>query len=418
MYLQANEVAGIKEDCQHVIWKHIVSLTKDENVKELTTLNCGTELDKFGCEITSTSGTYLACIIDKREQIKSPQCLEYVQRLEWVAFSDFKIVTHFDSDCETEIEKFKCGRIQPYKEISQGQTLACLQKEIEQLGTQCKKRVLHVSEIQADNIKLDRQLYMACTQDHIKFCPDIRPGSGQVYKCLMQHKTDRSMTKQCQDQLTRREKLIASDYKVSKGLVRACKEDIKIYHCRRSLSEDKDIKLAQILLCLESAIKNMSKIAPDCQVEMFDHRKMLMDDYKLSPEIVNDCNGDISNFCNGLEVGGKTIHCLMEHARPRKKKSRITSVCQRAVSYFILFSPLFNLLRLNQFINYLTMYDGFLFFVSQLEGLIKETDVGEDWRLDPVLHDACQPVVDSACRDVGFIISVEIVFSFKKIIFF
>lgn len=142
---------------------------------------------------------------------------------------------------------------------------------------------------------------------------------------------NRSMTARCQEQLTRREKLIASDYKISKGLVKACKEDIRNNRCRRSVSEDKDIRLAQILLCLESAVKNGSKIDGNCQAEMFDHRKLLMEDYRLSPEIVDGCANDITTFCNSLEVGGATIHCLMEHTRTRKKKSRVLPKCQRAV---------------------------------------------------------------------------------------
>lgn len=31
---------------------------------------------------------------------------------------------------------------------------------------------------------------------------------------------------------------------------------------------------------------------------------------------------------------------------------------------------------------------------------MKETDVAEDWRVDPVLHEACSSVVRSVCRDV------------------
>lgn len=61
---------------------------------------------------------------------------------------------------------------------------------------------------------------------------------------------------QCQEHLIRRQKLIAQDYKVSKGLARMCREDIKASHCRRSVSEDKEIRLAQILLCLEGVIRN------------------------------------------------------------------------------------------------------------------------------------------------------------------
>lgn len=34
-----------------------------------------------------------------------------------------------------------------------------------------------------------------------------------------------------------------------------------------------------------------------------------------------------------------------------------------------------------------------------LEMLLKVSDVGEDWRVDPILRKACKPVVDVACSD-------------------
>jgi Cysteine rich repeat. len=61
---------------------------------------------------------------------------------------------------------------------------------------------------------------------------------------------------QCQEHLTRRQKLIAQDFKVSKGLARMCKDEIRASHCRRAVSEQKEIRLAQILLCLEGVIRN------------------------------------------------------------------------------------------------------------------------------------------------------------------
>nr|ARK19823.1 venom protein [Ampulex compressa] len=362
-----SEVSDFDELCRQSIWNYIWNVTNNLNIERLARKSCGKELDALDCSLSDTiHGAYLSCLIDNRDNVKNPQCVMYIQRLEWIAFSDFRIITPFSLDCADDIKKFKCDKTQPYRDISQGQILACLQEHIDKLQLKCRRHILHVSEIQAENINLDRQLYMACVQDHTKFCPNIRPGSGQVYKCLMQHKTDRSMTAVCQDQLTRREKLIASDYKVSKGLVKACKEDIKTNHCKKSVSEDKDIRLAQILLCLESAFKNGTKIDGNCQAEMFDHRKLLMEDYRLSPEIVDGCADDIMKFCNSLEVGGATIHCLMEHTRARKRKSRVTHRCQRA-----------------------------------LEDLIKEADAGEDWRIDPILREQCHPVVNHACRDVN-----------------
>lgn len=70
---------------------------------------------------------------------------------------------------------------------------------------------------------------------------------------------------------------------------------------------------------------------------MTEHRRMLLEDYRLSPEIVSHCSNDILEYCNGLEAGGRTIHCLMEHSRPKRRKDRVSPPCQRAVSIITFF---------------------------------------------------------------------------------
>lgn len=313
-----------------------MEVTVNSNIYRMAKVVCRETLDKIPCQ-ASSSGSYLACLMEKKNKIEDLQCTDYIQRLDWVV-SDFKVINApFVSECVNDIRKFQCGRILPYRDVLQGQTLACLQQHINKLDMICRKQILRVTEIQANSIKLDRQLYFDCLQDLIKFCPNVRPGSGQVYKCLMQHKIDRSMSNACQEQLVRREKLIAIDYRVSKNLVRACKDDIKVYRCRKNVSEDKGIKLTQILLCLESAVKNGSKVSAECQVELFDHRKILMEDYRLSSDIVNNCALDIQAYCNNLKAGGATIHCLMKYSSVRKRKGRVSFQCQRAVSLIINF---------------------------------------------------------------------------------
>jgi hypothetical protein len=37
---------------------------------------------------------------------------------------------------------------------------------------------------------------------------------------------------------------------------------------------------------------------------------------------------------------------------------------------------------------------------TQLKDLLKEADVGEDFRVDPALDEACRPVVETACREI------------------
>lgn len=362
-----SQLEALSDGCQHAIWSHTSDLMDDSSVMHLTQSNCSADFAHFTCKPTSKEpGHFLACVLDHRDEIKTPACRSLVQRLEWVAFSDFRLIGSFVHDCESDIEFNGCGRLNPDRNtLSQGETLACLQSHIESLSKECKRGVLRLSELQADNVRLDRKLFIACSKDSHRLCGDLRPGTGAVYKCLIRNKNDELMTTDCKAQLLRRDKLISHDYKVSKGLARSCKEDIKTNHCRRGVSEDKDVRLAQILLCLEAAHKNNTKISPDCLAEMTDHRKLLMEDYQLSPEIISGCADDIDKFCLNLDAGGKTIHCLMEHARAKKKKDqRVTASCQRA-----------------------------------LEELIKVSDVAEDWRVDPVLRDACKPVVDAACND-------------------
>lgn len=67
----------------------------------------------------------------------------------------------------------------------------------------------------------------------------------------------------------------------------------------------------------------------ECQGEMLDYRRMLMEDYSLSPEIVLHCRGEIDTHCSGLHHKGRTLHCLM---RVSRDKGILEGHCQKAVS--------------------------------------------------------------------------------------
>lgn len=67
-------------------------------------------------------------------------------------------------------------------------------------------------------------------------------------------------------------------------------------------------------------------------------RRSLMEDYQISPVLVRDCSNEIQKSCGGgLHRDGRTIHCLMDLARPRKDeqqqewKRHISDKCARAV---------------------------------------------------------------------------------------
>jgi golgi apparatus protein 1 len=357
--------SSIDAACQNTIYKKKTELMNDKYVHSLLHKSCPKELDTMNCRPDSRefSGNYLSCVIDNKDLIKDLICKAQLERIEAVVFSDFRFIPKFLKRCKDDIEKSECGRLASRNsKNSQGDTLACLQTKVETLSDICKREVYRVAELQADNIKFDRQLFYSCSMDIRKLCPELQ--GHETYECLIKNKNSPLMTPKCQAQLTRRSNLIAQDYRVSRGLAKSCKEDIKINHCRKGVSEDKDIRLAQILLCLEAAHKNNTKLTAECLTEVFEHRKMLMSDYHLSPEIIIDCSDELARLCQNTE-GPETVHCLMEHAKPKRKKElRVSPQCMRAV-----------------------------------EELIKITDIGEDWRVDPVLKEACNSVVNSACAN-------------------
>ncbi|KAJ8910173.1 hypothetical protein NQ315_016184 [Exocentrus adspersus] len=363
-----DRLGNLNKECQHVIWNHRKNLIEDRNVKGALLATCSHDLDGLNCK-SDGNGNYLKCIVTNIGNIRNAECVQKIIRLENVAFTDYMWISSFLKHCTKDIDLLKCGRIDP-QSLTQINTVSCLQDNVFNIEEPCRREVFHLSELQSENIKRDIQLYSDCSDDYARYCSDYQTGSGRVLSCLMQqmHQDQAKLKPICRQHLLRRQKLIAEDYRISRGLLKACKEDIKKTHCRKQVSSDKTVRLAQILLCLEDMVKNGTKIDSECETEIVDHRRMLMEDYRLSPEIVNNCKSEILGFCKGFKTGGKTIHCLMDHAllNTGNSKARIQDKCMRA-----------------------------------LEDLVRETDVGENWNVDPVLHQACDPVVKVACKGLS-----------------
>ncbi|XP_047987444.1 Golgi apparatus protein 1 [Leguminivora glycinivorella] len=351
--------------CQHQVWSHQAELIDNTYINYKLKQPCQDELLIMDC--LNPSEVAIDCVLKKKASVKNRSCWRMINKIESMIFNDWQIIDSFLKACNDDIQAYTCGRIPPdFRSLSQSQTLKCLETK-ETLKPECNAEITALKELKYSTLQMDKIVFVACNLDHKTFCPDEVPGSWLMYKCLVRHKYENAMTKRCQDQLFYDQRNMVMNYKASKGLVRSCKEDIRKYHCRKGVVDDKDVRLAQILLCLENVSRtDTNKLAPECSAEMIDHRKMLMDDYRLSPELMHDCANDITSLCRGIEAGGKTLHCLMDHARPRKRKEkRISLACHKS-----------------------------------LQALVQEADPGEDWRVDPILRKACKPVVDRACQEV------------------
>lgn len=365
------EDADLSSVCHHLIWNYKRNLTLDERFVNAANSMCRKFLQQHEeCKPVGARSQMLSCLIDYMENNTDAECRSFLKKMETIIFSDYRLIYKFTDACNSDINKFQCGRIDINSEElhSQGGTIECLSKETEKLSPLCQHEILRIAELQGDDFHLDRPLFFACRDDRERFCSKVNSGEGRVYRCLMRHKEDRDMSDDCKKKLFQREKLTVHNYKVNRGLAKACRNDIKIYRCRDETSEKRDIRLAQILLCLENAVRKGYPVNGECHSEMTMHRRLLMENYQLTPELAAACENDVKQFCGTkhLEPGGKTLHCLMEHAKPsRHDNGRLTTVCRR-----------------------------------ELENLLKEVDIGEDWRVDPALQESCQLVVNSLCSNI------------------
>ncbi|CAH1779434.1 unnamed protein product [Owenia fusiformis] len=363
---------GISETCQHFVWGYKKNLTNDERFD-----TAAHEFPDCG-KLEPGKGWIISCLIEHKENLTNENCKQFLNKMASIIFGDYRLICNFMDKCQKDVESNSCGRLAQRDEVedalhSQGETIKCLSEHVGTLQDTCKHEILRIAELQADDFHLDRALYYACRDAREQFCKKTKAGGGKVFKCLFRHKFDKDMNTECRSALVTRQKLVAEDYKVSHGLVAACSRDIRAAKCAirlqdQGMPDNKHVRLSHVLLCLEASEKGGERVSPECLAEMRDWRRALMEDYRISPDIVKECAKEIMGPCKGIHKEGRTLHCLMDLARPhhnRETEIEISNTCLRAI-----------------------------------EDLIEEADAGEDFRVDPALQEVCQPVVETQCKDV------------------
>uniref|UniRef100_A0A667YC86 Golgi apparatus protein 1 n=1 Tax=Myripristis murdjan TaxID=586833 RepID=A0A667YC86_9TELE len=359
--------------------KKELNLTTDPKFESVAVEVCKSTIAEIKeCAAEERGKGYLvSCLVDHRGNISEYQCNQYITKMTSIIFSDYRLICGFMDKCRDDINTLHCGSISTgEKDIhSQGEVIACLEKGLvreaeEQPGAHaihddCKKAIMRVAELSSDDFHLDRYLYFSCRDDRERFCENTPAGEGRVYKCLFNHKFEEAMSERCREALTTRQKLIAQDYKVSYSLAKACKADLRKYRCSMdtNMPRAREARLSYLLLCLESAVHRGRVVSGECQGEMLDYRRMLMEDFSLSPEIVLHCRSEIEAHCSGLHRKGRTLHCLMRVGRG--DMGAIDTLCQKA-----------------------------------LQTLIQEADPGADYRIDRALNEACESVIQTACKHI------------------
>uniref|UniRef100_A0A8C7KFM6 Golgi apparatus protein 1 n=1 Tax=Oncorhynchus kisutch TaxID=8019 RepID=A0A8C7KFM6_ONCKI len=420
-----------------LLWNYKLNLTMDPKFESVAMEICKSTITECS-EEERGKGYLVSCLVDHRGNITEYQCHQYITKMTSIVFSDYRLICGFMDKCREDINTLRCGSINVgEKDIhSQGEVIACLEKalvrEAEQqdqahpIREECKKSIMRVAELSSDDFHLDRFLYFSCREDRERFCENTQAGEGKVYKCLFSHKFEEAMSEKCREALTTRQKLITQDYKVSYSLTKACKADLRKHRCNldTNMPRAREARLSYLLLCLESAVHRGRTVSEDCQGEMLEYRRMLIEDFSLSPEIVLHCRGEIETHCSGLHRKGRTLHCLMRVGRG-DKGSTVDGLCQSALQTLIQSADPGSDYRIDRALNeafwscalgHCPVVGGNWILSCLMEHLYTEKMVEDcerrllelqyfisrDWKLDPILYKKCQGDAARLCHTHGW----------------
>ncbi|VDN05573.1 unnamed protein product [Thelazia callipaeda] len=387
--VKLSETELLTAPCEHVVWNFKVNLTQDSQFRLASKIFCKDEIavnsNLAKCTEKTEPGYSLSCFMDFILSLpKESRCFQFLDRSARLAFSDFRVVGPFVAVCKSTIERLQCGTLaRPSSDAkfrvphSQGYTLECLISKMYQahekdpkpaVDPACRHEIMRIAELQTEDFHLDRPLYFACREDREKFCKEVQSGQGKVLECLLNHRTDSMMEPECSTLLAERANMMGQNYRLLHPLLNGCSTELKEFRCAPSalFSGSPNFHLSWVLLCLEDAAHSKpGKITEKCQHEMISHRKMMMSEFRLSPEVVLTCGRDIDMFCSprgDIEAEGRTLHCLMNHAQERNENQKLSPQC-----------------------------------IQALQTVVKVADIGTNYKVDEVLYASCKKLIDGPC---------------------
>ncbi|XP_057291039.1 Golgi apparatus protein 1-like isoform X2 [Hydractinia symbiolongicarpus] len=359
----------VSDECHGTLWHYKYNLTRNPQFDEVAFKVCESTLEELKdvCKDTHhTPGFLMNCLIEHRHNVQDQKCSSFLTRMSSIVFSDYRLIKGFYENCHKDVKTLNCGQLaattedDPHHE--QAEVVSCLEASIDSVSDKCQHQLLRIAELQADDFHLDRPLFYACQEARERYCPDVKAGEGRIYKCLLNHVTDEMMPAECSTKLEAREKMMQKDVKVNYPLWKECQGDFEKYQCEKNGASQIG-QGSNLLLCLQGKVSEGKPVSPNCQAEMRNFATMVFDNYQISPIIVAHCDVEIHNFCSNL-IGkrddGDMMDCLMTQATTNVS---LGAKCFEAIGE-----------------------------------VLKETNAGNNYKVDRALYVACEPVISSLCQ--------------------
>uniref|UniRef100_A0A914M137 Uncharacterized protein n=1 Tax=Meloidogyne incognita TaxID=6306 RepID=A0A914M137_MELIC len=140
----------------------------------------------------------------------------------------------------------------------------------------------------------------------------------------MQHKEDKRMQPECARILAERAGMMGRDFRLAHPLLKQCDKELQAYRCIPQPGFEKSLQfhLSWVVLCLENGIHfynqqeherqqaakdenapkkqwpNLVVFSDECKHEMFSHREMMVQEFRMGPEVVMNCATEIDKYCS------------------------------------------------------------------------------------------------------------------------
>ncbi|KAI1904227.1 hypothetical protein AGOR_G00003500 [Albula goreensis] len=174
------------------------------------------------------------------------------------------------------------------------------------------------------------------TITEIKECAEEERGKGYLVSCLVDHRGNITEY-QCHQYITKMTTIIFSDYRLIRGFMDKCRDDINALHCGSINAGEKDIhSQGEVISCLEKGlVKEAEKqdrrhmIKQDCKKAIMRVAELSSDDFHLDRFLYFCCREDRERFCENTQAGGGRVYkCLFNH----KFEEAMSQKCRDALT--------------------------------------------------------------------------------------
>lgn len=198
----------------------------------------------------SCGGLVLHCLTENQDNVTSQACQDEIFYYELMEVTDFRNDVILAEACRGDVESL-CLDVEP----GEGRVHQCLRMHRDELSPKCKQEEMKLAAIEYRDIRLRPKLNKLCSEEKAVYCKDTKPGKARVVKCLLENMAEPNFGEDCKEELQKREDAMKSDYRFDVGVYTSCASDVD-QMCQEEKTQLRGN--ATVLKCLVNNFKSLT----------------------------------------------------------------------------------------------------------------------------------------------------------------